>query len=212
MGKISENEVKDILKNKETMLNSIHEKLFMVRHDLMQHREIIEMVCLSSPISGVSGPKGVHKDLSDVYEKYQNTLNRRRTEYKALFRQMVRKEDKINRVWGAFLTLDDPYYWILNELYVHNRLYTDVESCSGMSHRIFEEKRKDGIRQIIRLYESNANISVMLLMKEREKEQNIKKQDEKDQTGAAKSADASDGTQMTLAEFGINNKQEEESC
>lgn len=210
MGKITENEVKKILKNKETMINSLRGKFFSVRHDLMQQREVIEMVCLSSPISGVAGPKGSHKDLTDVYEKYQDTLTRRRIEYKALLRQLVRQEERINRVWEAFLALEEPYYGILNALYVHNRLYSDVESCSGLSHRIFEEKRKEGIRQIIRLFESDSNISVMLLMKEREKEQ--KKQNKKRQAGKAKSADAPDGTQMTLAEFGINNKQEEESC
>lgn len=195
--KITEKEIKRILRNKDTEINSIHNKLYTVKKDLFQQREIIETICLSSPISGIAGPKGTHKDLSDVYEKYQETLGRRRMDYKSIFRYLERKEEDINRVWQAYLCLEDPYYRILTELYVNNRLYADVEQSSGMSHRIFEQNRKQGIQQIKDLYQSDSNISILLLMKEKKEAEAA---EEKKQT-KKKESKQSEWEQMSLDGF-----------
>ena len=177
--------------------NKANTKLYTVKKDLFQQREIIETICLSSPISGIAGPKGTHKDLSDVYEKYQETLGRRRTDYKSIFRYLERKEEDINRVWQAYLCLEDPYYRILTELYVNNRLYADVEQSSGMSHRIFEQNRKQGIQQIKDLYQSDTNISILLLMKEKKEAEAA---EEKKQT-KKKDSKQSEWEQMSLDGF-----------
>ena len=56
---------------------------------------------------------------------------------------------------------------IIDRLYVKGELYKSVEQDMGLNHRIFEGKRKQAIRDIQKLYESDlSNAQIICIQKE----------------------------------------------
>ena len=73
----------------------------------------------------------------------------------------------IHRLYLCFQTLTGEEHDIIDRLYVKGELYRTVEQDIGLNHRIFEETRKQAIRDIQRLYESDlTNEQIVHLQKE----------------------------------------------
>ena len=181
MKKLTELEVKKILKNKDAMIGNVHNRMHQIRLALHNGYEIMDVVRLPSPkVDDMPGRKGDYKGLEEVYIQYEEVLSMRNQEYKSLFRELIKEEERIHRVWEAFLALDEPYSSIINDLYVSKVKYKAVEQEYGLSHRVFEEARKEGIDKIIEMVESGKSISLLLLMKEKRKEEPKKESVKKD--------------------------------
>lgn len=147
---MSEKEVKEILRNRETLLTSIHEKMFAIEQDMVKTDDMMET--MSMPASSLSGmPRGSLKqqDLGDVYQKYKKILKKRNEDYKNMYWELILKEELIEQVWEAYMHLEEPYYSIVNRMYVQSMLYATVERESGWSRQVFEKKRKRGIQLIV---------------------------------------------------------------
>lgn len=70
----------------------------------------------------------------------------------------------INRVWACFLALDDPYYTMLNQLYVENDLYEAVRQQFDMSPTTFERHRKKALTLIAEYVDSQLSVSEIMSM------------------------------------------------
>ena len=148
---MTEQKVKEILRNREVLLTSIHQKMLTIEQDMAKTDDMIQTMSL--PTSFLSGmPKegsAKQKDLSDVYGNYEKILKQRNEDYKTMFLELIVQEQMIEQVWNAYMRLEEPYYSIINKMYVQSMLYATVESESGWSRQVFEKKRKKGIQLIV---------------------------------------------------------------
>lgn len=153
---ISESTIKEILKNRIKMIESIHARIEYLNKDISQTSDIIEAVSLrSKTLSDMPRGSSGHKDLHTEYERYHILLDKRYVEYARGIHQLVLQEERIERVWLCFNALDSDAYTTLYKLYVENQLYQTVELESGLTHPVFEKKRKRAMQDIIRLYDSD---------------------------------------------------------
>ena len=156
IGSITEQEIKNILRNRERLLVSIHQKMSVIEQDMAKTDDMIET--MSMPATTISGmPRGStkQKDLGDVYRNYKKILKRRNEDYKAMYCELILQEDMIEQVWDAYMRLEEPYYSIINRMYVQSMLYAVVEQESGWSRQVFEKKRKKGIGLILETINKN---------------------------------------------------------
>ena len=161
--KISEAAVKDILRNREKKINNIHKKMYALHKELGSTDDVLETAALPAIKSdGMPGARGTHQDLSDVYLSYQKQLISRNEEIRKIMWSLVEEEERISRVWACFYALDDPYYSILNSIYVENQLYQTVENDFEMSHKTFEKNRQHAVSLIIKFFESGESIADLM--------------------------------------------------
>lgn len=153
---LDEERVKDILKNKDRKLETIHRKLLLLYESADRESLYGEAAIsgVSMDADGVPGTRGMHRDLSDVLERINQMEHARWLELREIMWELSEQEDTINRVWACFYALEDPFFTILEELYVKGELYATVERDFGYSHKTFEKLRAEGIRLIIFFYES----------------------------------------------------------
>lgn len=147
---ITEKEIKYILRNREMLLFSIHQKMVTIEKDIEKTEDMI--VSMSLPTNRMSElPRGSakQKDLDDVYRNYKKILKQRNEDYKAMYWELILQEQLIEQVWDAYMRLEEPYYSIINRMYVQSMLYATVERESGWSRQVFEKKRKKGIELIL---------------------------------------------------------------
>ena len=101
MRNLSETEIKDILRNREQKIESIHKKMFRLYREMEHTDEIMESVAFpSANLNGLPGGKGGHKDLGDVLVKYNRQLYNRNEEIRRIMWELVEEEDSISRVWA----------------------------------------------------------------------------------------------------------------
>lgn len=157
---ITEKDVQEILKYRDNYLNLIHENMFTIQKEIQNTDDIIMSVSLPTYHEvGVQAGTGIYTGLEIVYEEYREILTKRKEEYVDMFFHLIEEEMSIERVWMCFLALREPYFTILNELYVKKQLYSATEKVSGLSHPVFERKRKEGIERIMRYYNSDKSAS-----------------------------------------------------
>ncbi len=169
---ISEQFVKEVLRNKDAMLCTIRDKLCSINDEISNTDEYLKAVALSShPISDMPSGSGKKRDVSDMYEEYKAKRKQWTGEYAELGRELIRQEEIILRVWRCFLALDEPYFSILNRIYVKKELYHTVQTESGVTLEPFEKRRKRGIETILQLYKSNISDEMLSSLGNRPKKQ-----------------------------------------
>ena len=175
MRSLDEAAVKDILQNREKKIDNIHRKMISLYQELERNDEVLETVAYpKTELSGMSGGKGNHKDLGDVLLQYNRQICNRNEEIRKIMWELVEEEDSISRLWACFYALNDPFYSILNALYVENQLYQAVENNLDMSHKTFEKYRQRGIELLLLFY--NSDESIAKLMRSYSKEKTDKRQ------------------------------------
>lgn len=164
---ITEERIKMILSKREKMLRDINEKVILLIKDLDR---IDDDLITEKSIHAVSinmmpsAQGGVKKDLSDLIIKLQRDREERKNELYKMIRLLSDQEYMINRVWACFLALDDPYYTMLNQLYVENDLYEAVRQSFDMSPTTFERHRKKALTLIAEYVDSQLSVSEIMSM------------------------------------------------
>lgn len=164
---ISEERIKEILKNYDRMLATINLKIKNLYENLIPESEkdvIIRDIAIPAVSMGAITGTHEHKDLSDILIKMQRIEYERNTEIRSIMWSLSEEKEEIYRVWGCFQALSSPHYMILRRLYVEHELYHTVELESEMSHMKFECTRRDGILMIKQYYESNRPIAEIMRM------------------------------------------------
>lgn len=188
---ITEDMIKNILRNKDSLINTIHKKMHMLNTDIYRKNDILVSVSLQSKrISDMPKSFGDYKDIHDVYERYEKKVEEQKYEFQIQFWNLAEAEEMIERVWLCFMALGEPYFSVLETMYVKNEKYMSTQENSGMSNQTFNKKRKKGIEMIIKLY--NSDISEVQL-------ENMISTKEFTPSVATKSKDV-DINQMTLFE------------
>lgn len=139
MQMISEETIKNILRNHDIQMNAIRHKMT----ELSREKERTDAL-----LNALS----VNADEKFYGKQYGRYLERHNKEIQTIFDKLVKEEEIIQRVWTCFYALDEPYYSILYALYVEQQLYKTVEAEYRWSHRIFERDRKKGIMLIQQTY------------------------------------------------------------
>lgn len=153
-GNITQNKVKTILKNKDSMLLDIDRKIAALVTEL-SNDDMIKERCLSAVKLSQTSSKGCdHGDLSDVIIDIEEHNADRRKELSRLIIHLNKQKKEIDKVWAGFLLLDEPYYDVINKLYVENGQYYNVQNDLKLSEGQFERYRKKGILMIISYVES----------------------------------------------------------
>lgn len=163
MRKVSENEVKDILRNYDRKIESIHQQMLNLYEELDSDSLMSEVAFPAADMFGMSGTKGNHGDLSNVLLAYQSKRYERKTEVLAMMWELTEEEEVLRRVWRCMQLLEYPYYTILNELYVKNQLYYAVEQNYGRSHHTFEKHRKKAVERLLACYHSESDRMIRYL-------------------------------------------------
>ena len=164
---ITEERIKMILSKREKMLRDINEKVILLIKDLDR---IDDDLITEKSIHAVSinmmpsAQGGVKKDLSDLIIKLQRDREETKNELYKMIRLLSDQEYMINRVWACFLALDDPYYTMLNQLYVENDLYEAVRQQIDMSPTTFERHRKKALTLIAEYVDSQLSVSEIMSM------------------------------------------------
>lgn len=163
MQKVNEEMIKDILRNRDKKIGNIHQKMLALYRELeaaenMQARDVLPAIRMD----GMPGGKGGHKDLGDVLLGYQRQKHRQNKEIRRMMCALSEQEETVNRVWACFYALEDPYYSILQAIYVENQLYQAVEDGYEFSHKTFEKHRQHGIELMIRFYESGEGAAELM--------------------------------------------------
>ena len=98
----------------------------------------------------------------------QKLVNEQEEQLAAEMHVLTIHAEGIHRLYLCFQTLIGEEHDIIDRLYVKGELYKSVEQDMGLNHRIFEGKRKQAIRDIQKLYESDLSNSVKYCHSERE--------------------------------------------
>lgn len=162
---ITEEDVKNILRSRKQLLNQIHDKMYSINRDISMKNDIIEMVSFgSSALSDMPKGKGEHHDLSNTYLRYIKTLEDEQETFKEILINLILKERKIERVWLSYRILEDPFYSIIENLYVNNEKFEMAVIISGLSTRAFNKYRARGIELIIKFYNSDLSVEKLMQM------------------------------------------------
>lgn len=155
--KITAKEALEMLKGMEDGLEAIDKKMSMLYRELGRLEgtdELLDAVALPAQYAGMPRGGGGHADNLDVLLRYYRQKRERREEIRMQMWRLSEEAESIRRVWGCFLALPEPYYGILHSLYVERKLYRVTEMEFGRSHRMFEQKRSEGLKRLAEMYNS----------------------------------------------------------
>lgn len=164
--RITEEEVKNILQNRETIQKSIQDRVLSLYEELAAQEDRLYLLPSTKFMGTIGSGGGSHKDLDDVLTEYRRQVNERKMEIKNIIWQLKEREDTVSRVWACLQALDEPYYTILHALYEEKQLYQAVESSFGESHMSFEKCRKGAIALLIQYYESGQSVADLIRMQQ----------------------------------------------
>ena len=154
----NENEVKNILKNKNLLLKSLRTKRCEIYRELMDKEDFMRAVLLHSPQHTTIPAKGSqYKDVMDEMQNYEKQSQKYARELRDLLKEIAKKEAVIRKVWYCFSELPEPFYTCLHALYVDHRPYKEVSAGSGCSHSVFARRRKRAIEMLQTLYSQTPN-------------------------------------------------------
>lgn len=158
---ISDETIKDILRNRDIKLESIQTRM-MLLYEETDESLLKEIVLPGSRNTGMPTAKWEKRDLSSLIQTIEHRRVERGEEIREIMWQLSEEESMINRVWVCFCALEEPYFSILQMLYVKNEKYETVEKTFDMSHKTFEKKRADGIRLLKQYYESESSAADLM--------------------------------------------------
>lgn len=159
---INEEIVKDVLRNRDEKIRTIHEKMANLYQEAGKDAVLQNIALPAQNLTGMPGAKGNHKDLSDVLLAYQKQYARRNAELREVLWELSDEEEQIYRIWGCFNALDNPFYSILDRLYVKGEKYQSVEQEMGICHNTFENNRAQAVKLIMMHYESELSIAEII--------------------------------------------------
>lgn len=155
--KIDSEKIKNVLRHHQELTRQIHNQLLDIRKRIDEvAQQSIEMASYTKTDVSMEGKgSGDYKDLGDVYLKYQKLMKRQEKELTDEMLALMVNAEGIHRLYLCFQSLTGEEYNIIDSIYVKGELYRSVEKELGLNHRVFEEKRKQAIRDIQQLYESD---------------------------------------------------------
>lgn len=149
---IDESVVKKVLASYEDLKVDIQRKQKLLYNELSNEDSCIaEIAYKKISYDKIGGSSNNVNDLSEIINQHQKLLRERGIEVREALVTLIKRQEIYQRIWCCYNLLDLEAYQILTKLYVNNQLYASVEVESGLSHKTFENRRKQAIQDIIRL-------------------------------------------------------------
>lgn len=170
---ITAEEAKKMLMDKDRDLLAIDKKMNLLYDEMMksENDEFIRAAAMpGKPVDVLRLGSGSRVDNMDILLRYNKQKQERLGEIRVQMWKLSEEAEDIRRLWNCFLALREPYYSILHELYVKKELYAVVQCSSGFSHRIFEERRKEGLCLLADMFSSGySTLELMEMAGQKEK-------------------------------------------
>ena len=166
--RVDEKIIKNVLRHHDELLRQTYEQMIDVRKKIDEiTRQSIEIASYPKiDLSIESNRGGEHRDLFDVYLKYQKLIRIQKEELINEMHVLTIQAEGIHRIYLCFQILPRVEYRIINRIYVKGELYKTVEEDFGLNHRIFEQKRQQAIQIIQNVYKSDlSNEQIVYLCK-----------------------------------------------
>lgn len=158
--KVDSEKIKEVLRHHKELTQQLHYQIIDIQKKIEEvKKQSIEVAAYPHIDFSARGKGGVKKDLADVYLKYQKMVRNREKELTAEI--LTADAEGVHRLYLCFQSLTGEGY----NIYVKGDLYRQVEEEMGLNHRIFEEKRKQAIEEIQRLYESDLTNAQIVRMR-----------------------------------------------
>ena len=167
---IDEQEIRDILRNRDQKLKVIEDKRTGLYQELnaIQDMRPADVLPSAGPYGHITNIGSTRKDLDDVYENFQKQTRQRELAIREILWELKEREETILHVWDCLYILDEVYYSVLYGLYVEGLLYTTVEADHKkkyeISHMTFERYRKEGLELLMHYYNSGCSIPELMRM------------------------------------------------
>lgn len=163
--------VKKVLANYEDLKLDVQRKLKLLYKEIENEDSCIPEVAYKKiSYDKIGGSSNTINDLSDIVEQHQRLVRQRGLEVREAMVTLMKREDTYHRIWSCYNLLESDAYTILRKLYVDNELYATVEHDSGLSHKTFEYRRKQAIKDIIRLWKGTLTNEEIMRIKLRTEE------------------------------------------
>ncbi len=154
---ITDEFVKNVLRTHKERLFQIHKRILELYEEMQNTDALIRSMSTSSKLGKIGGGKTGNQDLGDFLIRHHKLLKQQSEELRAELFKLSEEEETINRVWSCFRALTGQEQEYLQSLYVEGKTYKETELESGVSHRTFEITRRNGIKRILKMYQSSWN-------------------------------------------------------
>lgn len=153
---IGTEEIKNTLKHYDELSKKIHTQIMQLKQNLSEvEMQALEVAAYPKTDLAEKGGGGeIHKDLTNVYLRYQRIVLEKQKDLLSEIIYLTAKSENLHRLYLCSQAIAGDGYEIITRIYVQNEKYKTVEMESGLSHRVFEQKRQQAIRDIQKLYES----------------------------------------------------------
>ena len=152
---IDDKYVKKVLCERNKRRMEIHKRIMELYGEMQDSDDMIRSMAASKISYDWERRKGaVKKDLGDWLFLHKQLIKNQNREIEVELWNLTQEEERMNRIWVCFRTLEVKEQEFLQKLYVEGHAYKDVERESGLSHKSFETIRAKGVKRIIQLYES----------------------------------------------------------
>lgn len=123
--KMDSKKIKDVLRHHSELTQQIHKQVLEIREKLDEvQQQTIEMASYPKiDLSQEGGGRGTHKDLADVYLRYQKLVNEQEEQLAAEMHVLTIHAEGIHRLYLCFQTLIGEEHDIIDRLYVKGELY-----------------------------------------------------------------------------------------
>ena len=171
----------EVLRNKDSMLHEIEENIKSLLRSMQQEEDEIEEIrsfYLPKP-SATWGKaqctEGGVKDLSDLYESFEKSRQRRNRESKHLLNGLLRKREEVEHVWNCFLVLPHEPQKLLKMYYVDGRKLEDMALELQVSVKTAFNHRNAALKALKESCESGLSPDVLLRTEQRAERCRIQK-------------------------------------
>ena len=150
---IGEKDIIRCLSNYENLLRDVRERIQYLYTSVATTNDVLESLQMHSGASGTfSGKK--EKDLSDVWETYQENEKQYAVFLNSYITGLVEEEEELKRIWTCFQCLPHIQRFVLKALYVEHKAWKMAKAELRMSHTTFSNYRTAAIKNIQNLYRS----------------------------------------------------------
>lgn len=150
------NSVRVLLSNYEQHKQRVRKHILDLYKELEDTDSFIEAVAMKKNIlDGMPRQRGgMPKGIYEVVAQHDRLMETRISETIAGMKILIREEEALRRVWVCYQALDDEEYDVITRLYVMRQPYKQVETDLEYSHGKFEKLRREGLENILALYNS----------------------------------------------------------
>ena len=158
----------DVLKNKDSILWEIEENIKTILRSIQQEADEVEEIRTfylphpTAQLGKASRTAGRVRDLSDLYDSFEKSRQRRNKESQHLLNGLIRQREEVEHVWKCFLVLPHEPQRLLKMYYAEGRKLEDVAQELKVSVKTVFNRRNAALKLLKESCESGLSPDVLL--------------------------------------------------